>query len=196
MIFNLVAHSIRLELNQILGLMLSDAYHESVDRGSQIPKTYNNAKINFNDMKYKIHYNVDVEFELCPVDGHNYKYNGKVERRIREIKQSLTKSYNDQKLSVLQWETVASEIANCLNDLPILLGNYVSDFESMDLITPNKLKLGRNNERSPVGPYELSNDPSKIVKANSLIYQSWFDSWLINTTSPIRISVSDLNHFG
>ena len=149
-----------------------------VDRGSQILKTYNNAKINFNDMKYKLHYNVDVEFELCPVDGHNY--NGKVERRIREIKQSLTKSYNDQKLSVLQWETVASEIANCINDLPISLGNYVSDFESMDLITPNRLKLGRNNERSPVGPYELSNDPSKIVKANSLIYQSWFDSWLIN----------------
>uniref|UniRef100_A0A7M5XN02 Integrase catalytic domain-containing protein n=1 Tax=Clytia hemisphaerica TaxID=252671 RepID=A0A7M5XN02_9CNID len=149
-----------------------------VDRGSQILKTYNNTTINFHDTKYKLHYHVDVEFELCPVDGHNY--NGKVERRIREIKRSLTKSYNDQRLSVLQWETVASEISNCINDLPISLGNYVSDFESMDLITPNRLKLGRNNERSPVGPFELSNDSSRIIQTNSLIYQSWFDSWLIN----------------
>jgi len=50
----------------------------------------------------------------------------------------------------------------------------------MDLITPNRLKLRRNNERSPVGPYELTNDPSRIIKANSLIFQSWFDNWLIN----------------
>jgi len=98
-----------------------------VDRGSQILKTYNNAKINFHDTKYKLHYDIDVEFELCPGDGHNY--NGKVERKIREIKHSLVKSYNDQRLSVLQWETVSAEIANCINDLPILLGNYVSDFE-------------------------------------------------------------------
>jgi len=71
-----------------------------VDRGSQILKTYNNAKINFQDTKYKLHYDVDVEFELCPVNGHNY--NGKVERKIRKIKHSLVKSYNDQRLSLLQ----------------------------------------------------------------------------------------------
>ena len=149
-----------------------------VNRGSQIMKTFNNAKINFQDTKYKLHYDVDVEFKLCPVDGH--VYNGKVERKIREIKQSITKSYNDQRLSVLQWETVSAEIANSINDLPISLGNYVSDFETMDLITPNRLKLGRNNERSPVGPFELTNDSSRIIKANSLIFQSWFDNWLVN----------------
>ena len=52
-------------------------------------------------------------------------------------------------LSVIQWETCAAEIANRTNDLPLAIGNITSDFEIIDLITPNRLKLGRNNDKSP-----------------------------------------------
>ena len=45
-----------------------------------------------------------------------------------------------------KWETVSAEIANAINDLPLALGNIVSNYENMDLITPNRLRLGRNNE--------------------------------------------------
>jgi hypothetical protein len=119
-----------------------------VDRGSQIVKTCNQARLNFQDTRFKLHHDVEVEFKLCPVGGHNY--NGKVERKIREIKSSLEKSCDNQRISLLQWETLSAEISNSINDLPLSLGNNVSDFEAMDLITPNRLKLGRNNERSPV----------------------------------------------
>ena len=43
------------------------------------------------------------------------------------------------------------EIANRINYLPLELGNIVSDFKAMDLITPNRLTLGQNNDRSPSG---------------------------------------------
>ena len=38
-------------------------------------------------------------------------------------------------------------IANKINDLPLALGNVVSDFETMDMLTPSRLRLGRNNNR-------------------------------------------------
>ena len=73
-----------------------------------------------------------------------------------------------------------SEIANCINDLPLALGNKVSDFEVMDLITPNRLKLGRNNNRSPVGNLVITGNPSKILESNERIYNAWFENWLVS----------------
>ena len=105
---------------------------------------------------------------------------GKVERKIQEVKCSIERSYDKQKLSILQWETVAAEIANAVNDMPLALGNTVSDFEEMDLITPNRLRLGRNNNRSPVGPLFVTNDPSKVFAENTMIFNAWFETWLIS----------------
>ncbi|XP_066917749.1 uncharacterized protein [Clytia hemisphaerica] len=161
-----------------------------VDRGSQIIKGFQDTKINFNDLQHRLHVDVLVDFELCPVGGHNY--NGKVERKIHEVKSSIEKSFSGHRLSVIQWETICSEVANSINDLPLALNGIVSNFDTMDLITPNRLKLGRNNDRSPAGPLEVTKSFSKILDSNTAIYNAWFDQWLINhvpkfTTNPITI---------
>ena len=75
---------------------------------------------------------------------------------------------------------MAAEIYNSINDLPLALGNIVSDFENMDLITPNRLKLGRNNERSPISPMEVTDKFQKIIEENRKIFNIWFESWLIS----------------
>ena len=103
----------------------------------------------------------------------------KVERKIREIKMSLEKSVSNEKLSVLQWETVVADVANSINDLPLALGNTTSHFESMDLITPNCLRLGRNNDRCPVGSLCVTNKASSILEANKCIFDTWFENWLL-----------------
>jgi len=72
-------------------------------------------------------------------------------------------------------ETISSEVANSINDLPLALNGIVSDFDTMDLITPNRLKLGRNNDRSPAGPLEVTKSFSKILNTNIEIYNTWFD---------------------
>ena len=66
------------------------------------------------------------------------------------------KAVKTKTLSLLQWETVSSEISNAVNYLPLALENIISDYENMDLLTPSRLKLGRNNERSPVSPNSIA----------------------------------------
>jgi len=136
------------------------------------------TKINFKDAQFRLHKDVAIEFKLCPVGGHNY--NGKVEQKICEVKQSIEESLSNKCLSILQWETLSAEIANSINNLPLALQGIVSDFKSMDLITPNRLKLGRNNDRSPSGPLTVTRKFSKILEYNKLILNAWFDCWLIN----------------
>ena len=148
------------------------------DEGSQLIKAFETMNLKFVDVQQKLFKDVAVEFKTCPVGGHNM--NGKVERKIREIKISLEKHLCKNRLSIMQWETLAAEISNCINNLPLALGNIVSDYESMDLLTPNRLILGRNNERSPVGSMDVNSDPKRIFKMNKSIFNSWFETWLMN----------------
>ena len=85
----------------------------------------------------------------------------------------------NKRLSILQWKTVSAEIANNTNNLPLALGSITSNYESMDLITPNRLKLGRNNDRSPVGCLEVTNNQSRLLESNTRIYNAWFEHWLL-----------------
>ena len=114
----------------------------SVDEGSQLVKGCESMELTYTDIKYKLYKNSVVEFDTCPVEGHNC--NWKVESRIRQIKESFEKNIQNERLSVLQWEILSSGIANTIDDLPIGLGNIISDYENMDSITPNRLRLIRN----------------------------------------------------
>ena len=49
----------------------------------------------------------------------------------------------------------------------------------MDLITPNRLLLGRNNDRCPVGALEISSY-EKILDENKKMFDSWFENWLLS----------------
>ena len=60
------------------------------------------------------------------------------------------------------------------------MGNLVSELEHIDLITPNRLRLGRNNERSPVGPLNVTCNLSDFLRDNKRIFNSWFESWLVS----------------
>ena len=44
--------------------------------------------------------------------------------------------------------------------------------------TPNRLILGRNNDRSPTFPVEVTSDADKFIKLNQSIFNSWFEVWL------------------
>ena len=83
-------------------------------------------------------------------------------------------------MSVLQWETISAEVLNAINDLPLALGNIVSDFENMELITPNQLKLGRNNKRTPVSPMKVVGNHLKVLEKNKKIFSVWFETWLMS----------------
>ena len=61
--------------------------------------------------------------------------------------------------------------------MPLALGNSKSNTEALDLLTPNRLKMGRNNERSPEGCVTVEH-PDKILEENQKIFDCWFEIWL------------------
>ena len=146
------------------------------DEGSQIVKGVDTMLLSFTDLQNNLHLDMQVQLEICPVGGHNM--HGRVERKIRQIRESVNKSLQNERLSILQWETLASEVANSVNNLPIAIGSKVADLENLDLLTPNRLKLGRNNDRSPSGPLDVTGKPDKIISLNKNIFNKWFDQWL------------------
>ena len=80
-----------------------------------------------------------VIYEVCPVGAH-YMH-GKVERKIKHVKESFAKHLYNNRLSIIQWETLGDQVANSINNLPIALGSFTKYLENMDLITPNRLLL-------------------------------------------------------
>ena len=56
-----------------------------------------------------------IDFKTCPMGAHYV--HGKVKRKIQEIKRSLMKNVNKNRLSVLQWETLIQQICNSINNI-------------------------------------------------------------------------------
>ena len=147
------------------------------DEGSQLVKGCKDMVISFNDVKSKLSIEYGVEYKTCPVGAHNV--HGKVERKIQEIKRSMKKIVKKTRLSVIQWETLGQQISNTINNLPIGLGNRSDMLENADILTPNRLILGRNNNRCPTAPLELQNDVRHIIRNNNDIFECWFKAWLL-----------------
>ena len=88
------------------------------------------------------------------------------------------KTVKNKRLSVLQWETVGQQIANSISNMPIGLRNQCELLENLDILTPNRLILGRNNNRCPTAPLGISRDIRRIIESNKNIVTAWFDVWL------------------
>ena len=115
---------------------------------------------------------------MCHVGGHNM--HGRVERKIQYVKVVMSKDLEKERLSVVQWETLGDQIANCVNDTPLAIRYVPKDVEQMDLLTPNRWMLCRNNEPSPTGPLCVGNDSDKIIEQDANIMKAWFECWLVS----------------
>ena len=132
-------------------------------------------KLTFTDVKNKLH-DCGVLYEVCPTGAH-YMHE-KVERKIQSIKESFSKHLQRDRLSIIEWETLGDTVANSINNLPIGLRSETRDLENVDLLTPNRLMLARNNNRCPVGPLMVTEDVDKIIKRNER--HTWFRVWLVS----------------
>ena len=147
------------------------------DAGSQHVKGCETMKIKFSDINTKLH-EYGVLYELCPVGAH-YMH-GKVERKIRHVKDSFAKQLYNNRLSVIKWETLGDQVANSINNLPIAIRNVRKDLENLDLITPNRLLLARNNGCCPVGTVTVTEDVKVIIPKNNDLHDIWYKAWLIS----------------
>ena len=139
------------------------------DAGSQLVKGCQTMKIKCSDLSNKLH-EYAVEFETCPVVAH-YMH-GKVERKIKHVKESFSKCIYNNRLSIIEWETLGDQVANSINNLPIAIGNIVQGLENIDILTPNRLMLARNNDRCPIGTLTVTENIGKIVKRNTDVFNT------------------------
>ena len=146
------------------------------DEGSQLLKACKEMEISWVDVSKDLNsrYQVGVEFEACPVGGHNY--HGQVERSIKEVKKLFDTVYRGVKLDIMGYETCFAWISNEMNNLPLCLGIKYSDLENLDLLTPNRLIHGRANRRAMVGPCTMEN-PTLTLEKMEDVFQAWWKAW-------------------
>ena len=117
--------------------------------------------IRFSSLQHKFNVEYGVNFKVCPVGVH-YMH-GKVERKIQQIKKSMVKELDNRRLPIMQWETLGIQISNSIDNLPIGVGNKTDQLENLDILTPNRLILGKNNDRCPTQSLELTHDLKRIM---------------------------------
>ena len=87
---------------------------------------------------------------LKPTQSHESR--GKVERVIQVLKK-IIQERKDEMLtkSILDWETTFSYVSNFINNLPMarMTNSRSLSSDISEILTPNRLLLGKNNQRSP-----------------------------------------------
>jgi hypothetical protein len=121
------------------------------DEGSQLLKACKDMQYSWIDVKRTLNqeYKVGFDFAAAPVGGHNQ--HGAVERSIREIRKLFDVVFlcPKYKLDILSFESAFCYVSNELN---ICQTGDFKDLSELDVLTPNRLILGRNNRRSMSGP--------------------------------------------
>ena len=147
-----------------------------IDSGSQLVKTCNDIEYSWMSIVDHLsrHHGTGIQHEICPVGGHNF--HGTVERSIKEVKKLFDLTFSGLKLDILSYETNFQWISNELNNLPICTSGRYKNLEKIQLITPNRLLLGRNNRRAASGPVRME-PPTRLLKQNELVYESWWKVW-------------------
>ena len=146
-----------------------------IDPGANLKSACEKMTISLADISKTINgKGVEMKHEVCVTGSHESQ--GLVERSIREIRRIYTAVFRGFKLSVMGYQTAFTFIANELNNVPLCLGGNYKNLDHLDLITPNRLLLGRNNQRAPVGLVQ-ADTPSVWMETMEDVSKSWWSVW-------------------
>ncbi len=111
-----------------------------------------------------------MAFKVTIASPKAHHEQGQVERRVRVLRDMLHRlsDTDDTCRTLLEWDTVFARIASQVDDVPITRGSAATDL-GWEIITPNRLKLGRKAHRNLEGPVVLDNNPAIQLERNQLI---------------------------
>ena len=154
-----------------------------IDQGTQLV-ALKHAQFNHRDADAILYDSLGLRVHISTAKAHTER--GRVERRIRTVRETLEKlgEKTDSPKTAVQWETVFARIASTIDDLPLAKGNTSNvSCIGFEIITPNRLKLGRNNNRVMDGlgiTVDMNPSFTKILDNNRSIYQWWFQLFIDN----------------
>ena len=145
-----------------------------VDCGTQLEKLQD-ASFQLRDVHTRT---ATAQFKVTVATPKAHQQQGRVEAKIKVMRDMLAawSSTCKECNTLLGWETTFAKIASAIDDLPIARGSAsaASDL-GWEIITPNRLKLGRNNNRQLEGPIKLDNCPQSQLERNRLLSQRWYE---------------------
>ena len=146
-----------------------------VDNGSNLI-ALDSVKLDIRALNGTLMENLGFKVHVCPPKAHESR--GRVERKIRQLRETLEKLGLTTKspMTTLSWDTAFAKCASMINDLPMSKGDSsnLSDL-GYDIISPNRLLLGRNNNRSVEGTMRFTNTalPTDILNRNRQITSTY-----------------------
>jgi hypothetical protein len=117
-------------------------------------------------------------FTVKVVTPKAHEQQGRVESKIKVVRKLLQSLSDTAELvnTLLGWETTFLRIADQIDNLPIARGSDRAPTDlGWEIITPNRLKLGRNNFRQLEGTVILSNAPQTQLERNRLCQERWYE---------------------
>jgi len=156
---------------------------EYVDNGSQL-KAIEGAKFKIRDVDARVYDAHGIKVYVSNAKAHEER--GRVERKIRSLRETLQRLgvKATDPLTALQWESVFARIASTLDDMPLAKGKPSSASNlGYEIISANRLKLGRNNNRSLEGAgisIEKTPHLGRMLERNREIYKVWYSMFMEN----------------
>ena len=152
-----------------------------IDNGTQL-KALQHASFSIQAIDTQLQDSLGLRVSVSNAKSHEER--GRVERRIgliREMLQRLSQQ-STQVMSALQWDTLFAKVANAIDNLPLAKGNTSNANElGYEILTANRIKLGRNNHRSLAGSgihLEMSPSLTRILDRNREIHQAWYQLFI------------------
>ena len=152
-----------------------------VDNGSQL-KALNRARFSLQDVDVRLHDSLGLRVHVSNAKSHEER--GRVERRIgliRSMLERLTKG-DCPSMTGLQWQSTFAMVANMIDNLPLAKGNPSNSNEfGFEILTANRLKLGRNNQRSLAesgATLDMAPRLTDILERNREIQRSWYQLFM------------------
>jgi len=144
-----------------------------VDPGTQLDKL---RDVEFNLRDVNLHTFQRMRFKVTTAAPKAHQAQGRVERRIRTIRDMLQRLSDTTSHcnTLLGWETVFARIASQIDDVPIARGTSTAPTDlGWEIITPNRLKLGRNNFRCLEGEVVIEACPQTQLERNRDLLREW-----------------------
>jgi len=148
--------------------------HVFVDAGTQLEKL-KSTEFALRDLSGRIA--TSKRFSVTVATPKAHEQQGRVEAKIKIIRRML-QVFSDTTREVhtlLGWETLFSRIADHIDNLPISRGSQRAATDlGWEIITPNRLKLGRNNFRQLEGNIILHGGPQNLLDRSRLLQERWY----------------------
>jgi hypothetical protein len=148
--------------------------HVYVDAGSQLEKLQDTC---FSLRAIESWETTGATFSVTVATPKAHQQQGRVEAKIKILREMLQVFSDTCDLcnTVIGWETIFAKISDHVDNLPIARGTSSAPNDlGWEIITPNRLKLGRNNFRQLDGEIQLTGGPQGMLERNRVLTDKWY----------------------